>query len=162
MIQYAVAHLKVKHIVLCGHSACGGAAAALSGLCVGSILDTWLVPLHAVCRAHAGLLASVRDHRERVARMAELNVEAGVGVLMANLTVQEAIRDRGLEVHGCFFDIGTGKVMDLGLGNSTKAKINGRADEAGKGKHAPLVFRGGGVSMAADEAGGKVGCVLLT
>lgn len=114
--------------MLCGHSACGGAAAALSGSRVGGVLDSWLTPINAVCHAHAEELASVQDHKGRMARMAELNVEAGVSVLMANLTVQEAIRDRGLEVHGCFFDLGSGKVRDLGFGNS-KAKANGRPDE---------------------------------
>ncbi|ROW08300.1 hypothetical protein VMCG_03039 [Cytospora schulzeri] len=146
VIEYAVAHLKVKHVVLCGHSACGGAAAALTDSHVGGVLDTWLAPLAAVRYAHAEELASIHDRKERGARMAELNVEAGVEVLMANSTVQEAVRDRGLEVHGCFFDLGSGKVRDLGLGNS-KAEAKGRPDEVVGEKHVPLVFRSGRVSM---------------
>lgn len=147
VIEYAVAHLKVKHIVLCGHSACGGAAAALSGGRVGGVLDTWLTPLAAVRHAHSEELASIQDAGERGVRIAELNVEAGVKVLMANITVQEAVRDRGLEVHGCFFDLATGKVRDLGTGHS-KANGDGHADEViVKEKHTPLLFRGGGASM---------------
>lgn len=151
VIEYAVAHLKVKHIVLCGHSSCGGAAAALSDSRVGGVLDTWLTPLKAVRFAHAEELAAIRDEKERAVRIAELNVEAGVKVLMANYTIQEAIRDRGLEVHGCLFDLGSGRIRDLGFGNS-KAKVNGQRapgpDEIIRGKHATLVFRNSGAAMA--------------
>lgn len=151
VIEYAVAHLKVKHIVLCGHSSCGGAAAALSDSRVGGVLDTWLTPLKAVRFAHAEELAGIRDDKARAIRIAELNVEAGVKVLMSNYTVQEAIRDRGLEVHGCLFDLGSGRIRDLGFGNA-KAKVNGHRtpgpDEIIRGKHATLVFRSSGAAMA--------------
>lgn len=150
VIEYAVAHLKVKHVVLCGHSSCGGAAAALSDARVGGVLDTWLTPLKAVRHAHAEELAALADG-PRATRIAELNVEAGVKVLMANFTVQEAVRDRGLEVHGCLFDLPSGRVRDLGFGNA-KAKVNGHRgapgpDDVLRGKHATLVFRSGGAAM---------------
>ncbi|KAK0628995.1 carbonic anhydrase [Bombardia bombarda] len=116
VIEYAVAHLKVKHVVLCGHTACGGAAAALSDSRVGGVLDTWLTPLKAVRNAHKDELAAIKDDKARAVRIAELNVRAGVEVLMANFTIQDAIRERGLEVHGTLFDIGCGRVKDLGLG----------------------------------------------
>ncbi|EOO01782.1 putative carbonic anhydrase protein [Phaeoacremonium minimum UCRPA7] len=149
VIEYAVAHLKVKHVVLCGHSSCGGAAAALSDSRVGGVLDTWLTPLKAVRYSHSDELNSIRDDKARAIRIAELNVEAGVKVLMANFTVQDAIRDRGLEVHGCLFDIGSGRIRDLGVGNAAlKGRIPG-GEEIVRGKHATLVFRGGNASMAA-------------
>lgn len=150
VIEYAVAHLKVKHVVLCGHSSCGGAAAALADSRVGGVLDTWLTPLKAVRYAHADELAAISDDAARAVRVAELNVEAGVKVLMANFTIQEAIRDRGLEVHGCLFEIGSGRIRDLGFGNA-RAKVNGKRapgpDEVIRGKHATLVFRSSGASM---------------
>lgn len=150
VVEYAVVYLKVKHIVLCGHSSCGGAAAALSDSRVGGVLDTWLTPLKAVRYAHAEELAGIRDDAARSVRIAELNVEAGVKVLMANFTVQEAVRDRGLEVHGCLFDLPSGRVRDLGFGNA-KAKVNGQRaapgpDDVIRGKHATLVFRSGGAA----------------
>ncbi|KAJ4424964.1 hypothetical protein N0V82_000468 [Gnomoniopsis sp. IMI 355080] len=150
VIEFAVTHLKVKHVVLCGHSSCGGSAAALSDARVGGVLDTWLTPLKAVRYAHEDELKGIKDDAERSVRMAELNVEAGVKVLMANFTIQEAIRDRGLEVHGCLFDLPTGRIRDLGFGNS-KAKVNGvrtpGADDVIRGRHATLVFRSSGASM---------------
>lgn len=79
----------VKHVVLCGHSSCGGAAAALSGVRIGGVLDTWLMPLKAIRDAHKDELMAIRDEKARVIRLAELNIEAGVKVLMANMSIQE-------------------------------------------------------------------------
>lgn len=150
-IEYAVVHIKVKHIVLCGHTGCGGAAAALSDARVGGVLDTWLTPLKAVRHAHAEELAALPDDGARAVRVAELNVEAGVKVLMANFSVQEAVRDRGLEVHGCLFDLASGRLRDLGFGNG-KAKPRspraaGALDDVIRGNHATLVFRSSGAAM---------------
>ena len=42
VIQYAVEALKVKHIVILGHTGCGGVKAALSNDSHGSFLDCWI------------------------------------------------------------------------------------------------------------------------
>lgn len=150
VIEYAVVHLKVAHVVLCGHSCCGGAAAALADGRVGGVLDAWLTPLKQVRHARADELDAVRDPAARAIRIAEMNVEQGVGVLMANYTVQEAIAERGLQVHGCLYDIASGRIRDLGFGNAAKgvSALNGIGDhEIVRGKHATLVFRGGNASM---------------
>ena len=147
VIEYAVAFLKVKHVVLCGHTSCGGSAAALGDSRIGGVLDTWITPLKALRRTHAEELEAIRDEKARAVRIAELNVEAGVDVLMSNLNIQEAVQDRGLEVHGCIFDIGSGRIKDLGFG--TKNRALGFSEEVVRGKHAQLVFRGSNVSMSA-------------
>ncbi|KIH94189.1 carbonic anhydrase [Sporothrix brasiliensis 5110] len=147
VIEYAVVHLKVKYIVLCGHSSCGGSVAALSDSRVGGVLDTWLTPLKALRAAHSEELAAIRDDKVRAVRMAELNVEAGVKVLLANVVIQEAIKERGLEVHGCLFDLPSGRVRDLGYGTGKSAGIFG-GEEVVRGNHGVLVFRAGNASMA--------------
>ncbi|KAI0483864.1 carbonic anhydrase-like protein [Xylaria cf. heliscus] len=155
VIEYAVDQLRVKHVVLCGHSACGGAAAALSDTRVGGVLDTWLAPLKAIRNAHREELDAIRDDKARAFRIAELNVEAGIKVLLANVTIYEAIRDRGLQVHGTLFDIGSGRVRHLGLGtgkkgghNHNKHGPNGVHEaEVVQGNHGMLVFRNGGAKM---------------
>ncbi|KAK4199763.1 putative carbonic anhydrase [Triangularia verruculosa] len=145
VIEYAVAHLKVKHVVLCGHTSCGGAAAALGDTRVGGVLDTWLTPLKAVRFANLEVLNAIKDDKARATKIAELNVENGVKVLMANMTIREAIEERGLQVHGCLFDIACGRIKDLGFG--TKGGKGGRwgldgQEDVVRGRHAQIVFRG--------------------
>ncbi len=150
VIEYAVTHLKVKHVVVCGHSACGGAAASLSDARVGGVLDTWLIPLRALRNAHSEELNAIEDDKRRAERLAELNVEAGVAVLLANAAVLDAIDQRGLQIHGTFFDIGTGRIRDLGIGNAgAKGGTRDSASDSGgvvRGRHAQLVFRGDGAA----------------
>jgi carbonic anhydrase len=151
VIEYAVAHLKVQHVVLCGHTCCGGAAAALGDARVGGVLDTWLAPLKKLRREHAAELAGIADTERRVVRLAELNVCAGVEVLLANHVVEEAVRERGLQVHGVVYDIACGRLRDLGVGHSKKGAANAVKEEEGevvRGKHGTLVFKDDGAAMA--------------
>jgi carbonic anhydrase len=144
VIEYAVGFLGVKHIVLCGHTSCGGAIASLSDDRLGGVLDTWLTPLRAVRMLNEEELGAIKDDGARAVRIAELNVEQGVRVLMANGVVQDAIRDRGLQVHGCLFDIGRGRIRDRGFGTTT-----GGGEDGVRGRHARLVFRGGNAASVA-------------
>jgi carbonic anhydrase len=152
VVEYAVKHVKVSHIVLCGHTCCGGAAAALGDSQVGGVLDTWLTPLKAVRKANLAELDGIKDVGKRGIRLAELNVERGVETLLSMFTVEEAIRERGLKVHGVLYDIGCGKIRDLAYGNAGSGKaingVNGASEgEIVKGTHAMLVFRDSGASM---------------
>ncbi|KAH8811989.1 carbonate dehydratase [Xylogone sp. PMI_703] len=153
VIEYAVSHLHVQHIFLCGHTCCGGAAAALSDSRVGGVLDTWLAPLKGIRRAHEQELKQLGEHEhgdgEKARRLAELNVEAGVKVLLSNHVVEEAVEKRGLQVHGVLFDLASGRLRDLGVGNA-KSRANAQIAKEGdvvRGNHGMLVFGENGASM---------------
>ncbi|KAE8451556.1 hypothetical protein EG329_003629 [Mollisiaceae sp. DMI_Dod_QoI] len=152
VIEYAVVHLKVSHIVLCGHSSCGGAGAALGDSRVGGVIDTWITPLRALRKAHDEELQAIKDSGRRAVRLAELNVQAGVQTLLSNFVVEEAIKDRGLKVHGVVYDIACGKVRDLKCGNSAglQGLTGGNEEDADiiKGNHGMLIFGGDGAQMA--------------
>ncbi len=152
VIEYAVAHLKVKHIVLCGHTFCGGAGAALGDSKVGGVLDAWITPLKQLKHKNAEELGAISDPVKRGVRLAELNVISGVETLQANYVVEDAIRERGLEVHGVIYDIASGKLKDLGVGSSAKgaegAGTQGKP-EVIRGKHGCLVFKDEGAEMTA-------------
>lgn len=148
VVEYAVVHLKVKHIVLCGHTCCGGAGAALSDARIGGVLDTWLTPLKSVRKQNEQELKGIQDEAKRAVRLAELNVEWGVHTLLSSIVVEEAVNERDLKVHGVLYDIACGKIKDLGVGNAgskSKTEVDG---EVVRGKHAMLVFGGDGASMA--------------
>lgn len=136
--------------MLCAHSACPAAAAALSGTRVGGVLDTWLTPLKAAVALNAEELQGIRDEHSRGVRVAEMGVENGIGVIMAHPAVREAVKERGMEVHGCMYDVATGRLRDLGLGTDGVMRggsVNG--EEVVRGRHATLVFRDGAATMSA-------------
>jgi carbonic anhydrase len=150
VLEYAVSHIKVEHIVLCGHTGCGGCLGVLSDSRIGGVLDAWLTPLKSVRMANEAELKEIQGGKERAKRLAELNVQRGVEVLLSTWVVEEAVRERGVQVHGVLYDIGCGKINDLGFGNSGK-RIPGKVAEEAEivtGNHGMLVFGGGGASMA--------------
>jgi len=60
VIEYAVVHLHVKHIVVCGHYNCGGVQAALSHTDMG-ILNPWLRNIRDVYRIYEQELDEIID-----------------------------------------------------------------------------------------------------
>ena len=112
VLNYAVRHLKVNHIVVCGHYNCGGVKAAMQPKDMG-ILNPWLRNIRDVYRTHKTELNAIQDEEKRYERLVELNVQEQCVNLIKTAAVQEAHKERGLIVHGWVFDIHTGKLIDL-------------------------------------------------
>ncbi len=112
VVNYAVKHLKVKHVVVCGHYGCGGVKAAMQSADLG-ILNPWLRNIRDVYRGHHEELNAITDENARYNRLIELNVQEQCINVLKIAVVQEAVRTRGLTVHGWVFDIETGKLIDL-------------------------------------------------
>jgi carbonic anhydrase len=112
VLNYAVRHLKVNHIVVCGHYNCGGVKAAMQPTDMG-ILNPWLRNIRDVYRTHKTELNAIPDEEKRYERLVELNVQEQCINLIKTAAVQEAHKERGLVVHGWIFDIHTGKLIDL-------------------------------------------------
>lgn len=123
VIQYAVQYLEVKHIVVCGHTSCGGIAAALGNKKLG-LIDTWLMPLRQLRRENLKLLESM-DEKSRGLKLVELNVRSGIDTLTDNPVVLDAVSERGLKVHGLIYDVGTGELNELDI-NESEEKIHSR------------------------------------
>lgn len=114
VLNYAVEHLKVNHVVVCGHYACGGVKAAMQSADLG-ILNPWLRNIRDVYRLHKNQLNAIEDEHKRYDRLVELNVQEQCVNLIKTAAVQKAYRDRGLKVHGWVFDVHTGKLIDLNI-----------------------------------------------
>jgi carbonic anhydrase len=112
VINYAVENLKVNHVVVCGHYACGGVKAAMQSADLG-ILNPWLRNIRDVYRIHRNELNAITDEDLKYDRLVELNVQEQCVNLIKTAAVQKAYRDRGLKVHGWVFDVHTGKLIDL-------------------------------------------------
>jgi carbonic anhydrase len=112
VINYAVRHLKVNHVVVCGHYYCGGVKAAMQATDLG-LLNPWLRNIRDVYRMHKNELNAIADENARYNRLVELNVQEQCVNVIKTAVVQEAFRDRQLKVHGWVFDIHSGKLIDL-------------------------------------------------
>ncbi|MDF1756073.1 MAG: carbonic anhydrase [Verrucomicrobiales bacterium] len=112
VIDYAVVHLKVNHIVVCGHYYCGGVKAAMQQADLG-ILNPWLRNIRDVFRIHKDELNEIEDEEAKYKRLVELNVQEQCINVIKTAEVQSAYRDRQLTVHGWVFDIHSGHLKDL-------------------------------------------------
>lgn len=112
VLNYAVRHLKVNHIVVCGHYYCGGVKAAMQPSDLG-ILNPWLRNIRDVYRLHKEELNAISNEDERYNRLIELNVQEQCINLIKTAAVQQAHKERGLLVHGWVFDIRSGRLIDL-------------------------------------------------
>jgi carbonic anhydrase len=112
VINYAVAHLKVNHIVVCGHYGCGGVKAAMQSADLG-LLNPWLRNIRDVYRIHREELKDIADEEEKYQKLVELNVQEQCINVIKTADVQRAYIDRGIQVHGWIFDLHSGKLIDL-------------------------------------------------
>ena len=111
VVVYAVKHLKIKHIIVCGHYNCGGIKAAMQPEDLG-ILNPWLRNIRDVVRLHQKELEAIDTEEARYRRLVELNVREQCFNVVKMKEVQKAILERGLRVHGWVFDMATGRLLD--------------------------------------------------
>lgn len=113
VIQYAVEHLKVKHIIVCGHYGCGGVKAAMTPEDFG-LMNPWLRCIRDVYRLHQAELDAISDEHARYNRLIELNVqEQCINVIKMAAVQERYILEQYPIVHGWVFDMSTGKIIDL-------------------------------------------------
>jgi len=114
VINYAVVHLKVNHIVVCGHYGCGGVYAAMQQSDLG-ILNPWLRNIRDVYRIHQKTLDVITNEEEKYKKLIELNVQEQCINVIKTAEVQKANKERNLKVYGWIFDLHNGKLIDLNI-----------------------------------------------
>jgi carbonic anhydrase len=113
-LSFAVDVLKVEHVVVCGHTGCGGVKASLKGTVHGPA-GVWLQPLQRLARQNASELGSLGEE-EQADRLAELNVMRQVDNLSHTQVVRGAwARGQNLALHGWIFVVRDGLLRDLVL-----------------------------------------------
>lgn len=115
VIEFAVQHLKVKHIVVCGHYFCGGVKAAMEELDSGA-LSPWLRNIRDVYRLHREELNAIKDNDQRYRRLIELNVqEQCINIISMGVVQKHHDQRKTQTVHGWVFDIQSGRLIDLNI-----------------------------------------------
>lgn len=121
VLDYAVNHLKVKHVIVCGHYGCGGVKASMTNTDYKAVLNMWLRNIKDVYRHNREELDSIADLNERADRLAELNVMEQVRHLAQTTIIQNAWQDRnGPDLHGWVYGLKDGlinPVLELRAGS---------------------------------------------
>jgi carbonic anhydrase len=114
VIQYAVDMLKVTHIIVVGHSNCGGVRAAMENRRAG-LVDNWLRHVQDVRDLHEGFLAGLPEGL-RVDALVELNVlEQARNVCRTTVVTDAWQRGQEVVVHGWVYGLHNGLLEDLQL-----------------------------------------------
>jgi carbonic anhydrase len=112
VIEYAVTALKVKHVVICGHSDCGAMKALLHPESTDKLpmVKSWLHNGHAALMVADSLAHKDDRSSEKLLRLTEENVLMQLVHLMTHPSVAGAMARGGLTTSGWMYDIGTGVV----------------------------------------------------
>ena len=129
VIQFATDLLKVKHIIIVGHSGCGGVNAALNDVRVG-LADNWIRHVQDVRNRHRLWLETVPTAR-RVDALCELNVvEQALNACQTTVVRDAWARGQELVVHGWFYGLANGLLQDLQMTVSGPDEMNATYDRA--------------------------------
>ena len=113
-VEYAVTALKVSHIIVLGHSSCGGVRGC-HDMCTGhapdlekssSFVGRWMD----ILRPGYERVKDIKDEAERVARLEREAVLVSVENLMSFPFVKTAVENNELTLHGLWTDIAEGSL----------------------------------------------------
>ena len=111
VVQYAIDVLKVQHIIVVGHSNCGGVRAAMSNVRAG-LVDNWLRHVQDVRDTHMAFLASLDDSLQ-VDALVELNVlEQARNICRTTVARDAWQRGQHVVVHGWVYGLHNGLLLD--------------------------------------------------
>ena len=114
VLDYAVNHLKVKHIIVCGHYGCGGIKAAMSNHDYKQVLNMWLRNIKDVYRLHREELDAIPNEDLRADRLCELNVKEQVMHLAKTSIVQRAWKhEQRPDLHGWVYGLKDGLINPI-------------------------------------------------
>jgi len=114
VLDYAVNHLKVKHVIVCGHYGCGGIKAATTNTDFKPVLNMWLRNIKDVYRFHRQELDAIVDLEERTNRLTELNVQEQVFNLAKTSIIQKAWKnEQRPDLHGWVYGLNNGIIKPV-------------------------------------------------
>lgn len=116
-IEYGVSVLKVAHLLVLGHSNCGGIRGCYDICCgntpepdvTSSFIGHWLMNL----RPGYDKVAGIEDPAERIAEFEREGVRISLANLMTFPFVREAVAAGTLTLHGLWKDLGDGRLCYL-------------------------------------------------
>lgn len=124
VLDYAVNHLKVQHVIVCGHYGCGGVQAAMQNKSLG-LINKWVRNIKEVYKDNLTELKKIGSDKKRFDRLVELNVKAQVYDLAKTSIIQQKWKDKsGLQIHGWVYDLHDGIIKDLKVSMESAEHLN--------------------------------------
>ena len=113
VLSFAVEHLKVKHIIVCGHYGCGGVKAALSKQRFG-LLDDWLRQIKDTYYSHQDDVRDAGDLDAQADKLVELNIHEQLRNLVKSKIIQKAwAEEKRPTLHGWVYSLNDGLLHSL-------------------------------------------------
>jgi carbonic anhydrase len=112
-IEYAVKVLRVRHIIICGHSDCGAVKATIEPerLKTLPLVEGWLNLVEKAQWIAGDIIpASGDDHDRDLRKRVCASIVGQLANLRTQTAVSEGIAAKTLEVHGWYYDIFSGAV----------------------------------------------------
>jgi carbonic anhydrase len=114
VLDFAVNHLKVKHVIVCGHYGCGGVKAAITKNDFKPVLNMWLRNIKDVYRLHRNELDQISNEESRWDRLVELNVQEQIFNLAKTSIVQRTWKDEHRpDLHGWVYGLKDGIIKPV-------------------------------------------------
>ena len=114
VLDYAVNHLKVKHVIVCGHYGCGGVKGAITKIDYKYLLNMWLRTIKDIYRIHRATLDAIKDEDERYDLLVELNVQEQVQNLSKTSIIQRAWKsEQRPDLHGWVYGLKDGIIKPV-------------------------------------------------
>jgi carbonic anhydrase len=114
VLDYAVNHLKVKHVIVCGHYGCGGVKAAITNHDLKPVLNMWLRNIKDVYRIYRAELDAITEETAKANRLTELNVQEQVFNLAKTSTIQRAWKhEQRPDLHGWVYGLENGIIKPV-------------------------------------------------
>ncbi|MBT9502552.1 MAG: carbonate dehydratase [Burkholderiaceae bacterium] len=140
VMQFAIDELKVKHIMVVGHSGCGGVKAALTDARVG-LVDNWLRHVQDVRNKHWPWLSSLTEQPRQMDALCELNVlEQALNACQTTVVRDAWLRGQQVVVHGWVYGLHNGLLKDMNMTVANAAEVDeayARALDGIKGRYNP-------------------------
>lgn len=126
-VEYAVSVLKVAHVIVVGHSDCGGVKGC-HDMCAGampelseksSFIGRWLD----ILRPGYDRIVDIEDPAERLRALEKQAVEVSIENLSSFPFVRSAAEAGNLALHGLWFDIAKGELQALSAETGTFSAV---------------------------------------
>jgi carbonic anhydrase len=140
VVQYAVDVLGVQHIIVVGHSNCGGIRAAMTNQRAG-LVDNWLRHVQDVRDLQEEFLNGLHESL-RVDALVELNVlEQARNVSRTTIVTDAWQRGQSVVVHGWVYGLDNGLLQDMRITVASSEEMAGAYAQALQALHQRWIAR---------------------